>query len=296
MNRAGIVLAYAAMVLIWGTTWLGIKLGLRSLPPITGVGLRFVLAALFLYGLALATKTHIRTRELPPRLIAVLATCMFGVNYVLTYIAETRLASGLVAVLFGTLPFFTFAMGHVILNERTTVRTWTGAAVAFLGVAVISLTGSIHASLPYALAAVGAAAIAGFANVYLKRHSAAAPLAVLPPSMLSAGLVLAIAGLLVEHVEIRRALSLQSLAALAYLAIFGSGIAFLLNHWLLQRVDAWIVALSALLIPLLAVCVGVLLGGETFGTRDLFGAALVICGVWIALLRPRQDIVLSCEG
>lgn len=284
------------MVLIWGTTWLGIKFGLRSLPPVTGVGLRFILAALFLYGLALVTKTPIRTKELPPRLIAVLATCMFGLNYVLTYIAETQLASGLVAVLFGTLPFFTFGMGHVLVHERTTVQTWMGAAVAFLGVAVISLTGSVHASLPYALAAVGAAAIAGFSNVYLKRHSAAAPLEVLPPSMLAAGLVLAVAGLLVEHVDIPRALSLQSLAALAYLAIFGSAIAFFLNHWLLQRVDAWIVALSALLIPVLAVCVGVLLGGETFAVRDLIGAALVIGGVWIALRRRQQPIVLTCEG
>ncbi|MBC5830018.1 MAG: EamA family transporter [Candidatus Eremiobacteraeota bacterium] len=296
MNRVTVLLAYAAMVLIWGTTWLGIKFGLRSLPPVTGVGLRFVLAAAFLYGCAIATNTPIRSRQLPIRLILVLATCMFGINYVLTYIAETRLSSGLVAVLFGTLPFFTFGMGHVLVHERTTVQTWMGAFVAFLGVAVISLTGSVHASLPYALAAIGAAAIAGFANVYLKRHSARAPLEVLPPSMLLAGGVLAVAGLLFEHVEVRRAFSVESLAALAYLAVFGSGVAFFLNHWLLQRVDAWIVALSALLIPVLAVCVGVVLGGETFGARDLIGAVLVVGGVWIALSRRRVDLVLTCEG
>ncbi|MDQ6827060.1 MAG: EamA family transporter, partial [Candidatus Eremiobacteraeota bacterium] len=277
-------------------TWLGIKVGLRSLPPITGVGVRFALAALFLYGLALATKTPIRTRELPMRLITVLATCMFGANYVLTYIAETQLASGLVAVLFGTLPFFTFGMGHVLVHERTTTQTWAGAFVAFLGVAIISLSGNVHASLPYAMAAIGAAAIAGFANVYLKRHSKAAPLEVLPPSMLLAGVVLGIGGLLTEHVDIGRALSVQSVAAIAYLAVFGSGIAFLLNHWLLQRVDAWIVALSALLIPVLAVLVGVLAGGEQFAARDLIGAALVVCGVWIALSRRRRDLLITCEG
>lgn len=280
------VFAYAAMVLIWGTTWLGIKFGLRSLPPVTGVGVRFVLAGTFLYGCAFTTRTPLRIRHLPIKLIAVLATCMFGINYVLTYLAETHLASGLVAVLFGTLPFFTFAMGHFLVEERTTARTWIGAFVAFVGVAVISLVGTVHASLPYAVAAIGAAAIAGFANVYLKRHSAAPPLEVLPPSMLCAGIVLAASGLLFEHVNLSRALSLQSLAALGYLAVFGSGIAFFLNHWLLQRVDAWIVALSALLIPVLAVLVGVILGGETFGQHDLLGAALVIGGVWIALSRP----------
>jgi len=78
-------------------------------------------------------------------------------------------------------------------------------------------------------------------------------------------------------------LSLPSILTICYLALLGSGAAFFLNLWLLQRVAAWIVGLSALIIPVIAVVVGVFAGGETFGPREIGGALLVIAGVWLAL-------------
>ncbi len=274
------------MCLIWGTTWLAIKVGLQYLPPVSGAGLRFVVAGLFLYGVA-AIRGEIRPlASLPWKLICVLALTMFGVNYALTYTAEVRLSSGLVAVLFGTLPFFVFGFGHYLTGERTTLRTWIGAILAFGGVAVISLAGDLRGSLLFGLAAIAAAATSGFANVYAKRHSRHDPLVVLPPAMLLAGIILAIAGLAVEHPILQQGLQIRSILAVLYLAIFGSGIAFFLNLWLLQRVDVGVVGLSALIIPVLAVIVGIVFGHETFGLRELLGAGLVIAGVWIALSKP----------
>jgi drug/metabolite transporter (DMT)-like permease len=72
------------------------------------------------------------------------------------------------------------------------------------------------------------------------------------------------------------------------LAVLGSGVAFYLNHWLLQRLDTWVVGLSALVVPVIAVAVGALFGGEAFGVKELAGAALVIVGVWIALRPPAR--------
>ena len=63
--------------------------------------------------------------------------------------------------------------------------------------------------------------------------------------------------------------------------------AFYLNQWLLHRLDTWVVGLSTLVIPVIAVAVGALLGGEAFGIKELGGAAMVIAGVWIALRAPR---------
>lgn len=283
--RATILAAYAGMCLIWGTTWLAIKVGLQYLPPVSGVGLRFVIAGLFLYGIAAIRGETLPVSKLPWKLICVLALTLFGLNYVLTYTAEVRLSSGLVAVLFGTLPFFTFAFGHHLVGERTTLRTWIGAVLAFGGVAVISLAGDLHGSLLFGLAAIGAASISGFANVYAKRHSESDPLIVLPPSMLLAGMVLAAIGFGFEHPILQQALRLRSIFAVLYLAIFGSSIAFFLNLWLLQRVAVGTVGLSALIIPVLAVVVGIVFGHESFGLRELIGAALVIVGVWIALAR-----------
>lgn len=280
------------MCAIWGTTWLAIKFGLATLPVITGVGLRFLLGGIFLYGVAFAWGKAVPLRELPWKLIAVLAATLFGLNYLLTYEAEVGLSSGLVAVLFGTLPFFMFAFGHYLVDEKTTVQTWIGAVLAFAGVAVISLTGDARGSIWYVIAVISAAMVSAFANVYAKRHSYVDPIVVLPPAMLLAGIVLAVAGFAIE----RPALALftvHALVPIAYLAIFGSGIAFFINLWLLQRLDAGIVGLSALIIPVLAVIVGIIFGGEAFGVRDVIGAALVIVGVWVALTRARAAAAVA---
>ena len=282
-GRAGVVAAYAGMCAIWGTTWLAIKVSLHYLPPMTGVGLRFAIAGSLLYAVAAASGAFAPFATSHGSSCWCWHASLFGLNYVLTYVAETRLDSGLVAVLFGTLPFFVFAFGHALANERTTPRIWFGAVVAFAGVAVISLAGAIRGSPLFALAAVAAAAVSAFGNVYAKRHSHHDPLLTLPPAMLLAGLAVGALGLTFERPHWDLALKPESLAALLYLAILGSGVAFFLNLWVLHRVAAWIVGLSALIIPVIAVAVGILLGGETFTRRELIGCGLVVLGIWIAL-------------
>lgn len=270
------------MCAIWGTTWLAIKFGLATLPVITGVGLRFLLGGIFLYGVAFAWGKVVPPPRLPWKLITVLAATLFGLNYLLTYEAEVGLSSGLVAVLFGTLPFFMFGFGHYMVDEKTTIQTWIGAVLAFAGVAAISLTGDARGSIWYVIAVISAAMVSAFANVYAKRHSHVDPIVVLPPAMLLAGIVLAASGFAIERPPLAL-FNVHALVPIAYLAIFGSGIAFFINLWLLQRLDAGIVGLSALIIPVLAIIVGIVFGGEAFGVRDVIGAALVIVGVWVAL-------------
>jgi drug/metabolite transporter (DMT)-like permease len=192
-------------------------------------------------------------------------------------------------VLFGVLPFFMFGIGHYMLGEHTTPRTWIGAVLAFGGVAVISLAATVSGSLWYALAAIGAALSSAFANAYAKRHAHNDPMVTLPPAMLIAGMVVAFIGFASEHPDLTRAFSLSSWGALLYLAVLGSGIAFFINLWLFKYIAAWIVGLSALIIPVIAVAVGVAFGGEQLGPRDLLGAALVIAGVWVALTGARSS-------
>lgn len=274
------------MCAIWGTTWLAIKIGLRDLPPLTGVGVRFTLAALFLWAFGRLVPGP-RGARAPWPAIAIFAATLFGGNYALTYYAETGLASGLVAVLFGTLPFFVFAFGALLLGERVRVLTVAGATLALAGVATISVGSDTHGSLPYVLATLGAAAVSAYGNVALKKFASTDPFRTLPPAMLLAGLTMLIAGAVFEHPDWARGTSPSSLGAVLYLAVLGSGVAFFLNHWLLQRLDTWVVGLSALVIPVLAVAVGALAGGEAFGLKELAGVALVIAGVWLALRSPR---------
>ena len=283
--------AYAAMCLIWGTTWLAIKFGLHTLGPFTGVGLRFTIAAAFLFAIAAATGRNRPPREMPWKLILVLAALLFGGNYILTYTAETHLDSGLVSVLFGTLPFFTFAFGHVMVGERTTPRIWIGTVLAFAGIAIISFSHQVQASPLYAFAAIGAAAVSAFANVYAKRHAHHDPLITLPAAMFVAGIAVTVAGLAFERTDWHAALGGASLLALLYLALFGSGIAFFINMWLLQRIPVWIVGISSLIFPVIALGVGKLFGGEALTWHEVAGSALVIAGLAAALMTPRAPAI-----
>lgn len=295
-SRIGVVAAYAGMCAIWGTTWLVIKVNLHSFTPLVGVGLRFVIAGLFLYAVA-ALRGELRPmRELPWKLILVLSAFMFGLNYIFTYTAEVRLDSGLVAVLFGVLPFFVFAFGHFLADERTTTRIWVGAAIAFGGVAVVSLGSQIQGSPWFALAAVGAAVSSAFANVYAKRHSHHPPLVTLPPAMLFAGLVVGTLGLITERNDWTHALATPAIASLLYLALLGSSLAFLLNLWVIARIAVWIVGLSSLIIPVMAVTVGILIGGEHFTLRELAGSAIVIGGIWFALAGQTPNTTSAKSG
>ncbi len=258
-----------------------------------GAGVRFVVASLLLYAIGIALRVDFRRDAPPLHLVAVLATTMFGLNYALTYVAETHLASGLVAVLYGTLPFFVFGFAHVMVGERASAATILGASLALGGVATISLAGSVRGDVVYVVAAVAASALSGFGNVYLKRYSQAEPLATLPPAMLVAGVAMTVWGVVFERIDRHAATQAQSLLAVAYLAAGGSALAFYLNHWLLKRIDSGIIALSALMVPVIAVAVGAFFAHERLGPRDLAGAAMVIGGVSLALARRRAAHVKS---
>jgi len=276
------------MCAIWGTTWYAIVLALRGFPPVAGAGIRFLIAGAVFGLVALAPRR--REGIAPPlHLIVTLAITFFGVNYALTYEAEAHLSSGLVAVLFGTMPFFIFALAAVTLRERAGVRVIAGATIALVGVATISLTGD-RGDLLAIGAALGATLLSAIGNVALKRHAASDPLRTLPPAMLLAGAGNLIFGLLTERVDWHAAFAPVPLLATCYLAVAGSAIAFYLNHWLLQRLATGVVGLTALIVPVIAVIVGVVIGHEAFGPREQIGAALVVAGMAVALvpLRGRQ--------
>ena len=288
-----IVLAYCAMCLIWGTTWLAIKIGLHTLGPLTGVGLRFVIAGSILYGVAALRRELVPWRDLPWDAILVFATSLCGLNYVLNYVSELRIDSGLAALLFGTMPFFVFLFGALMIRERPRPIVWAGTLVAFAGLAVISLTGEVRGSPLFALASVVAAGLAGFANVYAKRHTHRSPLVTLPPSMLLSGVVVTIGGLIFERTDWLGVFTPSSLGALLYLAVIGSCVAFFLFLWLLQHLPAYVTGLAAIIYPMVALAVGALFGGEHFGTRELIGSALVIAGLALSLSRPASSPAMA---
>lgn len=283
--RLDIALAYVGICLIWGTTWLAIKIGLQNAPPVTSVGARFVLAGLVLYAVAAMRRELVPWPKLPWMLVTIYAVCLFGVNYVFTYISEIGLTSGLTAVLFAVMPFCTFILRALIYREATAPAVWIGTAFAFTGVAIISIDGGTHGSLPYALAALTAATLSAFANVYGKTRPDVPPLTVLPPAMLISGAVVLAIGIVVEHPRPEVFLVPSSLGAFLYLSLFGSAIAFFLNQWLLHRIDVSALNLAPLIFPLVALIAGALVLHEFVHPVAGIGIVLIVAATWFTLSR-----------
>ncbi len=114
--------------------------------------------------------------------------------------------------------------------------------------------------------------------------------------MILAGIAVGTFGVVSEHPDWAKVFSVPSLGAIAYLSLIGSGVAFFFNLWLLQRIPAWIVGLSSLIIPVLAVIVGVIFGGEHFGIREIAGSLAVVAGMAIALTKQTAAEVIPGEA
>ncbi|PYJ90790.1 MAG: hypothetical protein DME71_04885 [Verrucomicrobia bacterium] len=282
----GVPAAWLTLCIVWSSTWLAIKIGLRDLPPISFVAIRFLIAIVVLIAVSIG-----RTRLLPLRrndyaVLAITGILMFAVNYTLLFWAELHVSSGLAAVLQATIPIFGMIFAHWMLpDEPLRLQKLAGALIALGGVTVIC-SRLLGFSGPLAfwggVAVVIGAASAAFANVLVKARSI--PLA---PAMLAAWqMIFGIAPLLVLGFAIdgnpaRFHWTAMSVFCLLYLAVIGSALTFLLLYWLLPRLTVAQLQSISLITPPGAVMLGWSLGGETFPVWSLLGAAFVLVGVWM---------------
>src|SRR5438132_571644 len=130
--------AWLTLCIVWSSTWLAIKVGLRDLPPVSFVGLRFVVAIAVLVAVSIG-----RVRLLPPKpsdylILAVTGVLMFGLNYTLLFWGELHVSSGLAAVLQATIPIFGMIFAHWMLpDEPLRLQKLAGAIIALGGVTLI---------------------------------------------------------------------------------------------------------------------------------------------------------------
>ena len=297
----GIPLAWVTLCVVWSSTWLVIKIGLRDLPPISFVAIRFLVAIVVLLAVSIG-----RTRLLPRGrndyvVLAITGILMFAVNYALLFWAELHVSSGLAAVLQATIPIFGMIFAHWMLpDEPLRLQKLAGAIIALGGVAVICarLLG-FNGPLAFwgGVGVVVGAASAAFANVLVKARSMQ-----LAPAMLAAWqMVFGVAPLLllgfaVDGNPARFHWTSTSVFCLLYLAVIGSALTFLLLYWLLPRMTVAQLQSISLITPPGAVMLGWLLGGETFPLSSLLGAGLVLAGVWMIFRKAAASEPLIQEG
>jgi drug/metabolite transporter (DMT)-like permease len=291
-------LAWAALVvvyLVWGSTYLAIRVGVRDLPPLTMAGLRYLSAGLVLYPIALRTgAAGLRAADKPGRrewLGAALVGCLLLVvgNGGLS-IGEQTLGSGFAAVLVATVPLWMVLFAWPIDRARPTRKAVAGLVIGLLGVAVLTGAGA-GAQHPVGVAIVlGASCAWGLGSVL--SHRLALPQRALVAAaleMIVGGVVLLIAATVRgEYLDVEWS-EVPSSAWLALLYLIGPGslLAFTAYGYALSRLPLTTVSTYAYVNPVVAVVLGVAILGEHLTAHEAVGAALVVASVALTLHRRR---------
>jgi len=279
------------LCLIWGSTWLGIKIGLEDSPPFLSSAARFLISSSFLYLLIKVKRLVIPKNNWSKILIP--GFLLFGLSYGLDYWGIQYITSGLAAVLFATLPFFVAIFAHFMLNdEKLSFIKLSFLSLGFLGIVII-FRDQIHfshslKSILGMLALIGAAISAGLSNVFTKRDLHHIDSRVIACFQMMVGTVfLLLIGFSFEELSSFK-ITYKSMGALIYLAFFGSILAFVTYLWLLKRIEATKLSLIAFVTPVLALVLGAIVKNERISLQLILGSILVILGiVGLNFLTPR---------
>jgi drug/metabolite transporter (DMT)-like permease len=280
--RAQVLLAMGLLYIVWGSTYLAIRVTVETLHPLAAGGLRFILAGLLTLG-ALAALGRLGSRpsraELRGSALAGIWLLVGGVGIVT--VTEAHAPSNLTAVLASTTSLWVVGY-RALAGERIGRGAIAGAALGVVGVIVLLSPGGAGAETPWLIGAVVASLFWSTGSFYGRRLTQPAdPFVGAVVQMLTAGVVMTVAGVLVDGVGALdlTAASTHSLLALLYLVVAG-GVAFSAYVWALQHLPISTVVSHQYVNPAVAVVLGAVLLDESLGVSKLIGAALVIAAVF----------------
>jgi len=291
-DRFGIM-TYALLCLIWGSTWLVIKVGYGGLGPLTVAGVRFLLAGAILAVMMPLLGARWPSGRVEWLLVAWVGVVLFGADYGLIYWSEQFIDSSLTAILFAMLPLFTIAFAHVYIpGDRITPRKLAGTVLAFIGVA--ALFGDrlrIDAAQGGPMLAVIASTIfAAAAGVATKRHGASLHPAALNSTAMLVGAAVLIIAAIARHEHPRLPPDASTWMAVAYLAVVGSVISFLGYFSLLKTWSVTSLSFISVFTPAIALLLGFVFLGERPTMWAVVGTILILAGVALALTTPKHQL------
>jgi drug/metabolite transporter (DMT)-like permease len=292
--------SFAVIYLVWGSTFLGIRVAVETLPPFSMGAVRFLVSG----GILLLVSSRVRPR---PTLVewrnaALVGAFFFLGNHGLMNNAARFIPSSLACIIIATeVPIIAVLSSLLLPGRPLTRRSLLGAALGIVGVLCLFVgkggaEGAAH--LLACAAVVGAAFCWSFGAVLSQR------LQFPPDAALRAGMQMTCGGILLSLASALRgepsaielaAFSGRSLAALAYLIAFGSVLAFACYSYLLKHVRAEAVATHVFVNPLVAVAVGALLGGEQLRPAHLVSGLFILTSVFVITLGPRRSAVAIAE-
>lgn len=306
-SRQELVLAFAAVYLIWGSTYLAIKFAVATIPPFLMAGTRFVIAGSGLYWWLRRRGAPAPSRVQWRSAVIVGALLFLGGNGALCW-AEERVDSGLASLIVAIIPLWMVLIAHAEHKMKHQAArlggpVMAGLALGLLGIALLVGPGSLlgHRGVDR----MGAAVLLGGSLAWTV-GSLYSPRANLPRSTLVAasmemfcgGVLLIVFGILSRETgDIHlRTVSLRSLVGLAYLITFGSLLGFTSYNWLLSHATPARVSTYAYVNPVVAVCLGWAIGGEAITLRVLAAAALVVAAVALIVSHRARPAMEPAAG
>jgi drug/metabolite transporter (DMT)-like permease len=285
---------FGFLCLVWGTTWIALKVSLEGLPPFLGAGLRFTAAVVILLLFVLLKKIPLKIKPKEWGFIALSGLLMYGVDYGLVYWGAQYLTAGLTAIFFSTFSLFAVIWGNFVFRQEAfSWQTFIGVVIGFAGILVVFSDQlvitrfSLNVTLGVAAVIVGAAAGAAALILVKKYLSKVNPFLLSLYQMVIGVSVLIFIGLTVENLHLLR-LNLRVTAAVLYLGVVGSALAFVLFYWLLQKISAITLSFIIYITPLVALVGDYLFFGEVLPLRSVLGMAVVFLGVGLTQKRKKR--------
>jgi len=295
--------AFAVIYLVWGSTFLAIRIGVHEVPPFLFAGIRFLAAgaALLLWMIGRGTRLPTRREWASVSLLAVL---IFVLDYGLLFWAEQKVPSGIAAVMMATIPVFMALLEIIFLRtQQLTFRLISALVVGICGVAVLVSRSGTFGETPIDKSGAVALLIASISWSIAAILTRKLPLPASKPmssaaQMLAGGvLLMVVSASLGEFNRFQaHAVSWDAWLALLYLIVAGSILAFTAYVWLIHHEAPTKVGTYAYVNPVVAVIIGYFLGGEMVGSRTLLGTFLVLVSVVVITTMPAKKSEVSVVG
>jgi len=274
-SRAGVILALVSVYLVWGSTYLAMRIGLTGFAPFLMAGTRFTIAGGLLMAVLLARGASLPTAKQWGGAAIVGVLLLTGGNGGVVY-AEQTVGSGLAALALAIVPLLTALLAGV-WGQWPTGREWVGLAVGFAGIALLTMNGGLRASPPGAIALLVAASAWALGSVWSRRLTLPPGMMASAAEMLCGGAALLALGAM-QHEHWHAHPPPASCAALAYL-VFGAIAGFSAYVYLLARVRPALATSYAYVSPVIAVALGAAFAGEKLTPIMLASGLLIVAGV-----------------
>ena len=294
------IFVWLILCIIWGTTWIFIKIGLGDLPPITFAVSRFLLSIFILAPLIAILRLEMPKTASQWKLIALTGVLQFSINYSLVFWSEQYITSGLAAVLQAMITVFGLPLAWIFLpDEKLTLRKVLAVLIGIVGVAVIFIDQlRIESVMAFAgcVAIVIGAYAAAQASILVKAKASGIDSATLVFTQMLCGLPpLIVYALAAEGNPLTFNWSLRAIVCVFYLSVLGTIAAFWLYYWLLKRVESTKAMMISLVTPLIAVIIGNVTIGETLPPQTLVGGFLIMGSITLIVLKERDTEVSESD-